>query len=52
MGVIEIFGVCKYPFNIREVIEMFRACKNTFLTWLFFSMNWVIGNVWGMGKKF
>ena len=55
MGVIEIFGVCKYPFlifNIKEVIEMFKICTYAFLTWLIFSMNGVIGNVWGMGKSF
>ena len=55
MGVIGIFGVCKYPFlifNIKEVIEMFKICMYAFLTWLFSSMSGVIGNVWGMGKNF
>ena len=55
MEVIEIFGVCVYPFlifNIKEVIGMFRICMYAFLTWLFFNMNGVIGNVWGMGKNF
>ena len=31
---------------------MFGVCKYSFLTWLFFSMNGVIGNVWGIGKNF
>ena len=31
---------------------MFGICKYPFLIWLFFSMNGVIGNIWGMGKNF
>ena len=31
---------------------MFGVCKYPFLTWLFSSMNGVIGNVLGMGENF
>ena len=54
-GVIEMFGVCMYVFlifNIKEVIGMSKIFMYAFLTWLFFSMNGVVGNVWGMGKNF
>ena len=50
-----MFGVCMYAFlifNIKEVIRMFKIFMYAFSTILFFSMNGVIGNVWGMDKNF
>ena len=32
-------------FDIKEIIGVLKICMYAFLTWLFFSMNGVIGNV-------